>query len=97
MIEAPPKQRCLDIRFGASDGGTKVRAVAPRSQAQEVGPEPGDVTLSAYGDPVPGVEAWDRLTSHESDYAGLRVGDGRTGSVVTRYVCPGQLLAPAQP
>ena len=65
--------------------GIRVTEVRPDSPARRLGLEPGDVILSVYEHPVTDAETWNWLTSYKNSYVPLRIRDGRTGTVVTRY------------
>ena len=73
------------IRFDATQEGIRVTEVLADSPAKRLGLEPGDVILSVYEHPVTTAETWYWLTSYKNSYVELRIRDGRSGRVCTRF------------
>jgi hypothetical protein len=86
MHNTPIQGQDLGICFEDSDEEIRVTNVAPDSPAARLGLEPGDAIVGVYGHPVHHAGVWKWLLCHDVDYVQLQIRDGRTGSIVTRYL-----------
>ena len=85
MILSTFPQPDLGIHYTPTADGLKVSFVTSDSSAQRLGLKPGDVIVSIHGYPVIDDKIWRRLLSAGGNYVRLRIRDGRTGSLQTRF------------
>ena len=85
MILSTFPQPNLGIHYTPTTDGLQVSFVASDSTAQRLGLKPGDVIVSIHGYPVIDAKIWSRLLSAGGSYVRLRIRDGRTGSLRTRF------------